>query len=46
MILSLDSALKPFDLNASEHIQKAKDLIEETGYKRRLPELEYLEELL
>ena len=35
-----------FKQTASEHIQKAKQLIEETGYKRRLPEVEYLEAFL
>ncbi|MEE9351554.1 MAG: hypothetical protein V3U78_04785 [Thiotrichaceae bacterium] len=46
LILSTDPKQKLFDLSASEHIQKAKELIEETGYKRRLPEVAYLEGLL
>ena len=35
-----------FNLTASEHTAKAKQLIAETGYKRRLPEIEYLEKCL
>ena len=35
-----------FELTAAEHIAKAKKLIEDTGYKRRLPEVEYLEACL
>ena len=35
-----------FKQTASEHIQKAKQLIDDTDYKRRLPEVEYLEALL
>jgi len=34
------------ELTASEHVQKARELIETTGYKRRLPEVEYLEKML
>lgn len=44
--LSFDSAQEPSSLSTSEHIEKAKQLIEETGYKRRLPELEYLQQYL
>ena len=33
------------DKTVAEHITIAKRLIEETGYKRRIPEVEYLEEL-
>jgi len=33
-------------LSASEHVEKAKALIAKTGYKRRLPEVEYLEEFM
>ncbi len=35
-----------FKQTASQHIQKAKQLIEETGYKRQLPEVEYLKPFL
>ena len=31
------------ELTAKQHTQKAKQLIDDTGYKRRLPEVEYLE---
>ena len=34
------------ELSANEHVAMARQLIEETGYKRRLPELVYLEEQL
>ena len=34
------------ELSANQHVAKARQLIEETGYKRRLPELEYLEQQL
>jgi hypothetical protein len=34
------------EFTANEHIEKARLLIEETGYKRRLPELEYLQAVL
>ncbi len=32
-----------FNLTGAEHTAKAKQLVAETGYKRRLPEIEYLE---
>ena len=46
LLMSFNRLDTVLNLNASEHIQKAKQLIEETGYKRRSPEVEYIEELL
>ncbi len=44
LALSVDQPL--FELTAAEHVAKAKQLIEDTGYKRRLPEVVYLEACL
>lgn len=46
LILSTHPESQPFDLSAGEHVEAAGKLIEQTGYKRRLPELVYLQGLL
>ena len=44
--LTITLGLAIHELSPNEHIAEARKLITATGYKRRLPELEYLEQLL
>ncbi len=46
LILSTHPESQPFGLSAGEHVEAAGKLIEQTGYKRRLPELVYLQALV
>ncbi len=44
--LALTLDIEVHEHSAEQHLAKARELIVDTGYKRRLPELEYLEQVL